>query len=223
MKRSRHCLRVRARWRCRVLRACLLAMGVAWGMGLAWFVRDAMRPPASPPHADGIVALTGGQGRIEESLRLLAEGNADLLLISGVDVHATLGDFLYRLPQPVPPTLWTRTTLGRRATSTLGNADETAGWVHDNNIHSLIVVTAGYHIRRAMLEMARTIPNVRLYAYPIRPPALHHLLHPATLRLMVVEYDKWLLACLDLPRLTRPLHSLIHHADTRAGVPDTMG
>lgn len=223
MKRSRHYRRARASWRCYVLRACLLATAMAWGVGLAWFVHDAMRPPSPPPHADGIVALTGGQGRIEESLRLLADGDADRLLISGVDLHATLEDFLHRLPQPVPLPLWTRTTLGRRATSTLGNADETAGWVHANNIHSLIVVTAGYHIRRALLEISRTIPDVRLYGYPIRSPALQHLFHPATLRLMVVEYDKWLLACLDLPRLTRPLHSLVHRSDTRAGIPEGLG
>ena len=206
-----------ARWRA-VLAACMAGAALAWAAGLAWFVHDAMHPAVPPPHADGLVALTGGQGRIEESLRLLARGRADRLLISGVDPHATRGDFLRRLPPPVPLDTWTRTTLGTRATSPLGNADETAGWVREYQIHSLIVVTAGYHIRRAMMEIARAVPDVRLYGYPIRAPALAHPFHPATIRLMVVEYDKWLLACLDMVRLTRPLHGLVSHTDTR---PDT--
>ncbi|PYD71297.1 YdcF family protein [Komagataeibacter swingsii] len=210
-------------FRRRLLATGVLATILAWMAGLAWFTRDAMRPPMRPPHADGIVALTGGQGRIDESLRLLAQGDADRLLISGVDPHATLGDFLHHLPQPVPLALWTRTTLGHSATSTLGNADETAAWVQAYHIHSLMVVTAGYHIRRAMLEISRTVPDVRLYGYPIRSPALRHLLHPATIRLMVTEYDKWLLACLDIARLTRPLHGLINHTDTRPGAPPVMG
>ena len=209
--------------RSRVAGAGMLVALLAWLGGLAWFIRDAMRPPVPPPHVDGIVALTGGQGRIDESLRLLAGGNADRLLISGVDLHATLGDFLRHQPQPVPLTLWTHTTLGHSATSTLGNADETAQWVHAYHIRSLVVVTAGYHIRRAMLEISRTVPDVRLYGYPIRSPALRHLLHPATVRLMVTEYDKWLLACLDVARLTRPLHGLINHGDTRPGARPVMG
>ncbi|WP_415558802.1 YdcF family protein [Komagataeibacter saccharivorans] len=216
-------LRVRTRLRRTVIGTGLLVAIIAWVIGLGWFIHDAMRAPAPPPHSDGIVALTGGQGRIEESLRLLARGDADRLLISGVDLHATLGDFLRHQPQPVPLRLWSRTTLGRRATSTLGNADETAAWVRDHDIHSLIVVTAGYHIRRAMLEISRTAPDVRLHAYPIRSPALRHLLHPATLRLMVLEYDKWLLACLDMARLTRPVHTLFNHGDTRPGIGSHMG
>ena len=197
---------------------CLLGLG-AWSAGLGWFMLDARRPAAIPPHADGIVALTGGQGRIEQSLALLAQGYGDRLLISGGDRHATLGDFLRRQPPPVPLALWTHTTLGHQAASTLGNADETATWVHEYGMKSVIVVTAGYHIRRAMLEIARTIPDVRLYGYPIRSPALRHPLHPGTIRLMVVEYDKWLLACLDMARLTRPLHGLLNHADTRPIAP----
>ena len=206
-----------------MLATCVAGAALAWTAGLAWFVHDAMRPPVLPPRADGIVALTGGQGRIEESVRLLVQGRAGRLLISGVDPHATRGDFLRHLPPPVPLAAWTHTTLGSRATSTLGNADETAAWVREYGLHSLIVVTAGYHIRRAMLEISRTVPGVRLYGDPIRSPALAHPFHPATMRLMVVEYDKWRLACLDVVRLTRPLHGLVSHTDTRPDATGGMG
>ncbi|QOF96067.1 YdcF family protein [Novacetimonas hansenii] len=192
---------------------CVLIM--SWAAGLAWFVRDARRPPRMPPPCDGAVALTGGQGRIEASLQLMAQHRARQLLISGVDPHATLGDFLTRAPRVLPLEVWLRTTLGRQATSTLGNADETAQWVRAQDIHSLIVVTAGYHIRRAMMEIARAAPGVTLYPFAVQPPALLHPRRLATWRLLVVEYDKWLLACIDTARWTRPVHGLIHHDDIR--------
>ncbi|MCW4591092.1 YdcF family protein [Gluconacetobacter entanii] len=193
--------------------ACMLV--ASWAMGLVWFVRDARRPPRMPPPCDGAVALTGGQGRIEASLQLMAQHRARQLLISGVDPHATLGDFLTRTPRLLPLGVWLHTTLGRQATSTLGNADETAQWVRTHGIHSLIVVTAGYHIRRAMMEIARAVPGVTLYPFAVQPPALVHPRRLATWRLLVVEYDKWLLACVDTARWTRPVHGLIHHDDTR--------
>ncbi len=62
---------------------------------------------------------------------------------------------------PVP--LAAHVTLGRSATSTLGNAEETATWVRTHDIHSLIVVTADYHMPRALLEMEREMPGVTLY------------------------------------------------------------
>ncbi|CAP57240.1 conserved hypothetical protein [Gluconacetobacter diazotrophicus PA1 5] len=185
--------------------AGLLAFGLLWGAGFAWFFRDALRPPAMPPIADGIVALTGGQGRIEASLRLLAQGRGRQLLISGVAPHATTGSVASRLqPQGggdgIPAALWRHVTLGRHATSTIGNADETAEWAHANAIHSLIVVTAGYHIRRATMEIRRTVPGIVLYPYPIQPPALQAPLRVASVRLMATEYDKWIMASLGLTR-----------------------
>nr|WP_245948853.1 YdcF family protein [Gluconacetobacter liquefaciens] len=177
---------------------------VLWGAGFAWFVNDALTSPVRPPVADGIVALTGGQGRIEASLRLLAQGQARQLLISGVAPHATTatvaGALQPDLAARLPAGLWHQVTLGRHATSTIGNADETAQWARDNGLHSLIVVTAGYHIRRAIMEIHRTLPDVALYPYAVHPPALQSPLRGSSLRLMATEYDKWLMASLGLAR-----------------------
>ena len=54
----------------------LLASVLAWAVGLLWYIRliDAAPPPVPP--ADGIVALTGGAGRVETALQLLAKGQA---------------------------------------------------------------------------------------------------------------------------------------------------
>ncbi|GAA4491927.1 YdcF family protein [Gluconacetobacter tumulicola] len=184
--------------------AGLLGCMLLWGTGFAWFVHDALKSPGRPPVADGIVALTGGQGRIEASLRLLASGQAHQLLISGVAPHATTTSIAGALPPDLaaslPPELWRQVTLGRHATSTIGNADETAQWARANWLRSLIVVTAGYHIRRAIMEIHRTLPDVTLHPYAVRPPALRAPLRGSSLRLLAMEYDKWLMASLGLTR-----------------------
>jgi uncharacterized SAM-binding protein YcdF (DUF218 family) len=82
--------------------------------------------------------------------------------------------------------------LGRTAASTRGTAAETAAWVQDNDLHSLIVVTAGYHMPRALAELSRTLPSVALHPYPVLSPAVRDHLDLATLRLLAGEYMKFL-------------------------------
>lgn len=155
-----------------------------------WFVYDALKPaPDNVPHTDGIVALTGGQGRVDTSLRLLMQNRGDKLLISGVDPQATQQDLL---PPHLPESLKDRVTLGYLARSTIENASETAAWVVDNHVHTLTVVTAGYHMRRALVELRRTLPGVTLYPYPVTPPALEHPFETSTLQLLLREFAKWL-------------------------------
>ena len=50
------------------------------------------------------------------------------------------------------------------------NAEETASWARENGIHSLIVVTAGYHMPRAITELTRALPDVALHPSRL-PPA----------------------------------------------------
>jgi uncharacterized SAM-binding protein YcdF (DUF218 family) len=90
-----------------------------------------------------------------------------------------------------------RVTLGRGATSTHGNAEEAAAWVRDNHVRSLIVVTASYHMPRAMVEMARALPGVRLYAAPVFPPDFR-LLSWHGARLVAQEYMKLVAAWVGL-------------------------
>ena len=53
------------------------------------------------------------------------------------------------------------------AATTLGNAQETAEWSQAMRFDSLIVVTADYHMPRAMLELRGAMPDTRLTAYPV--------------------------------------------------------
>ncbi len=182
-----------------LLVACPAALGLAWLAGFAWFVQAAVRPEAGAVAADGIVVLTGGAERIVTGVRLLQSGRGRVLLISGVGHGAGLADLL-RGTDIDPAPLLARTTLGRVATSTAGNADETADWARALHLHSLLVVTASYHMPRALTELARSLPGQRLNPVPVFPPALRRP-DLSTLRLLASEYTKWLAAELGLGRL----------------------
>lgn len=177
---------------------CLLLLA-----GLGLFLHRTAAATAIPARADGIVVLTGGEDRIQAALRLLADGRADRLLVTGIGGGALLRELAARAGINAAP-LAARVTLGRGAATTYGNAAETATWARDNGIRSLIVVTAFYHMPRALTEIGRALPGVRLYAAPVRPPGLRRnygLTSWSGLRLMVEEYGKFLAAQLGLTAL----------------------
>lgn len=187
-------------YRARLVRAGLVAVpglvAVAWLGGFAWFLHATATLPPSPARADGIVALTGGADRVETALRLLAEGRADVLLVSGVGGPTEFGELARRAGIDVA--LGARVTLGRAASSTHGNASETAEWVRANNVGSLLVVTAAYHMPRALTELGRALPGVRLYPVPVTPTSMRAGI---PLRLLAGEYTKFLAATLRLTDL----------------------
>ncbi len=171
----------------------LLALVVAWDLGLVRFIQHAARPTPAPPVADGIVALTGGAERVETALRLLRAHQAQWLLLSGTGIGVDLAVLAHRA-EVDPAPLAAQVTLGRQATSTRGNALETAAWARDHDIHTLIVVTAYYHMPRALTELRRALPGVTLYPDPVLRPQSGFLGPVVTLRLAAEEYTKYLLA-----------------------------
>ncbi|QDH16394.1 YdcF family protein [Swingsia samuiensis] len=172
----------------------LFLLGLLWTGGFVWFVDDAKHPSPVASVCDGIVALTGGQSRIDTSITLLKGGYGQLLLISGVSRHVTLEQLTQAQQQVVSDNLASRITLGHRATSTIGNANEAAEWAYSHHLTSLLVVTAGYHMRRAMIELHRTMPDIHLVPYVVIPPALNNSFSRHTLLLMLKEYLKFLRA-----------------------------
>jgi uncharacterized SAM-binding protein YcdF (DUF218 family) len=167
----------------------LLAVILACIAELAWFMHLVGMPSELPAHTDGIVAFTGGPERVETALRLLSRGRADRLLLSGIGGGAELAELAHRAdvdPTPLGP----RVTLGRNATTTRGNAMETAAWARANGIRSLLVVTAAYHMPRAITELERTLPEVALYPMPVSQERAGHSGMP--LRLVAEEYIKFL-------------------------------
>jgi uncharacterized SAM-binding protein YcdF (DUF218 family) len=186
----------------RLVLPLLAAAGLlCWGIGFVWFLHITAEPPdPPPPHVDGIVALTGGAGRVETALHLLVSGQGERLLISGIGAGADLAT-LARLARVDVSALAPSITLGRFAASTNGNAVETAAWAAQNRIRSLVVVTAAWHMPRAMAELHHALPGVRLFAAPVEPLAEADRLaaeHGPSLRLQAEEYTKYLLVVAGL-------------------------
>jgi uncharacterized SAM-binding protein YcdF (DUF218 family) len=122
--------------------------------------------------ADGIIVLTGGGGRIEYGLDLLANARGRGLFISGVHPDVPVDEILHMAPKqdrkPLAKML-DKITLGRQATNTIGNAQESLAWVHRNYYRSVLLVTADYHMPRALLEFKMQLPsNVVLIPAPVR-------------------------------------------------------
>ncbi len=184
------------------LLARIVATGVlCWAIGFVWFLDLTTRITEPPPQVDGIVALTGGAGRVEAALHLLATDQADKLLVTGIGGNTDLST-LGRLAGLDLSPLAARITLGRYAASTRGNAVETAAWATRNHLRSLIVVTATYHMPRALTELRRTLPGIALFPLAVQPPAgdgdRAAAEHRPSLRLQLEEYCKYLLAAAGL-------------------------
>ncbi len=188
----------------------LLGLGLpclALGLGFLWFLDMAAAPPEDPGRGtEGIAVLTGGADRVGTGLRLLAEGRAACLLVSGVHRHARLPE-LARAAGLDPAPLAGRVALGHWARSTRGNAAEIAAWARARGIGSLRVVTAGYHMPRALLELRRALPEAVLIPHPVLPAALRDAAAAGQRRiwrLLAGEYVKLLGAALGLRRPEPP-------------------
>jgi uncharacterized SAM-binding protein YcdF (DUF218 family) len=125
---------------------------------------------------------------------LLAAGHGKRLLISGVNPATTHGE-LIRMNPEVERLLLSRIDLGHVATNTIGNAVETGNWVRTNRFRSLIVVTSGWHMPRALIEIAHELPGVTLIAHPVVSERMRDepwWSDAPTIRLLAVEYVKYL-------------------------------
>jgi uncharacterized SAM-binding protein YcdF (DUF218 family) len=182
-----------------------------WLAGLWAFAERvaASTPAVEPPTADGIVALTGSSSiRLEAATQLLEDGKAQRLLISGVNRQATRSE-VKGVARGVGRIWDCCVDLGFQAETTQGNAVETAGWAREHGYHSLIVVTADYHMPRALLELRGALPDVALYPYPVVTDTLNARRWWARnedIHRMVVEYSKYLviLAKDGISRLITP-------------------
>ncbi len=175
--------------------ALILVVALIWGAGLwAFAERVATSTPApEPPAADGIVALTGASNvRLETGAQLLDQGKARRLLISGVYKGATRAD-VRDVARGLSKEWECCVDLGFHAENTRGNARETAGWVRYHDYRSLIVVTADYHMPRALLELKAAMPGIQIYPYPVVTDlnARGWWRTTSSARRMVLEYCKY--------------------------------
>lgn len=148
----------------------LVLAALGYGAGLLLFV-DHVQKPAPPLHrADGIVALTGGELRVDRAAALLEKKLGKRLLITGVDLSATKAD-IKRLAHG-KSRFDCCADLGFVAADTHGNAQETAEWADEHGYTSLIVVTANYHMPRTLTEFSAAMPGAALQPFPVQPENL---------------------------------------------------
>jgi uncharacterized SAM-binding protein YcdF (DUF218 family) len=144
--------------------------------------------------------LTGSPGRLSAGIDLLARKRAKHLFISGVYRGVDVAQIL-RLVKQQGSELECCMTLGHAADDTKGNATETARWAKKEGIKSLRLVTASYHMRRSLLEFGRLMPHIQIIAHPIFPTGFKARFWwrwPGTLRLLINEYTKYLVALMRL-------------------------
>jgi uncharacterized SAM-binding protein YcdF (DUF218 family) len=176
--------------------AALLVIGLIWVCGLMAFADRISRltPAPLPQAAEGVVVLTGAgsNARLDTGMAVLESGLAKRLLVSGVNREASREDI--RLVSKAAKRLYDCCVdLGFTAANTLGNARETAEWARAMRFQSLIIVTADYHMPRAMLEPA--LPGVSLQPYAAATPVVDARRWWRTrsgARLMIGEYSKYM-------------------------------
>jgi uncharacterized SAM-binding protein YcdF (DUF218 family) len=177
--------------------AFIVLLAGLWIAGLQWFVDLVPHEgPADPSTTDAIVVLTGGSGRLDEGLRLLAAGLGGELFVSGV-AHGVDVATLLKLARRTPEGLDRRISVGYRADNTAGNARETAAWMRSRGFASLRLVTASYHMPRSLFEFRRAMPNIRLVVHPVFPPQFKRdqwWAWPGTATLLGREFTKYLIA-----------------------------
>ena len=191
------------RRRVRSRRVIVLAVGALvvaaalWLGGLVWFAETLPRSVEdSETLTDGIVVFTGGPGRLETALDLLAAGKARKIFVSGVSLGVSEFE-LQAASQRAPEMFECCVVLGYEAMDTAGNAQETATWVAAEGHTSVRVITAACHMPRSLIELGHAMPEVELIPNPVFPERVRldsWWSWPGTASLIATEYTKYLVS-----------------------------
>jgi uncharacterized SAM-binding protein YcdF (DUF218 family) len=118
--------------------------------------------------ADAIVVLTGGRGRTDEGLALLRKGRSKLLILSGVHQDADLDSIFLKRVNNVERE---KIVLEKRSRSTFENALEVRKLMKERGFASMVLITSGYHIKRARYTFTKVMPEgFRIDAYSVSTP-----------------------------------------------------
>lgn len=155
----------------RIIQFVAFAALAALVAGFALYVKAGLdHGPDASVRGDGIVALTGGDSRVQTAVNLLTEDRAERLLISGANPIATLADI--RDAAGAEAGLFDCCVdIGVDAADTIGNAAETADWTARNGYARVIVVTSDFHMPRALLELRAAMPDTDFLPYAVKTPA----------------------------------------------------
>lgn len=143
--------------------------------------------------ADAIVVLAGGKGRIEEGVRLFRERRAQWLFLVGVDPTVRKSD-LYR-PKSGDPSS-DNVILEKLSRNTLENALYGRDLIMEHEVHSVLLITSRYHLKRAAILFRNALPPaVALSPYPVDSQNIKEdwWYHVGTFRLLFTEFYKYCL------------------------------
>ena len=156
-----------------------------WIAGFMTFALFLPRPAADGIITDGIVVMTGGRGRVERGLDLLAHQRARRLLISGADRRVRPHELAAQF-KAAPALIDCCVDLGHESVDTRSNAAESAAWIARKRYRSIRLVTSDWHMVRARYDLeAMTSPDLHVIADAVRT-------EPELLDL-VREYNKYVL------------------------------
>ncbi|MFZ1301340.1 MAG: YdcF family protein [Candidatus Microsaccharimonas sp.] len=121
--------------------------------------------------ADAIVVVSGGdtQARTAAGIKLFQNGWANTLILSGAaeDKSGPSNAEAMQLQAIEAGVPESAIIIDEEAESTQENAQNTETIFSEHNYHNVILVTSGYHQRRASLEFNKRAENVTIRNYPV--------------------------------------------------------
>lgn len=118
-----------------------------------------------------IVAVSGGDtnARTDEAIKLYKNGWSDILIFSGAaqDKSGPSNAVAMKTRAVVAGVPKSVIYLDEYSETTKQNAENTQTIFTSLNIHSIILVTSGYHQRRASLEFNKRDENVKILNHPV--------------------------------------------------------
>jgi len=147
-----------------VLAIAVLATPVLYHVSkgnLAW---AAPLPPKS--HTDAVIVFTGDADRTVKGYQFYLMGWAKRLMITGNDYNEEYQE------DPKLRNLSSRAdkkdvTIDLNATNTIENAENSAEWVLENKIKTVLLITNKDHMPRAYFELRRQLPEtVKIFTRP---------------------------------------------------------
>ena len=158
---------------------------LGYALGFIVFAVTLGKPAAADATTDAVVVLTGGAGRIEHGIGVLANGGAKRLLVAGADPAVTKADLVRRLGGR-QRLVRCCVDLGSESVDTRSNAEEAQRWLERRRFKSLRLITSDWHMRRARYEFRKVLGD----DYAIVPDAVRT--EPGFMTLFG-EYNKYVL------------------------------
>lgn len=162
----------------------LVVILFVYGVGFAMFL--AVIPQASLMSLrdmQGLVVFTGGSGRVDTAVNLIAEGFVGPVLVSGAHPEVRVSD----LAGVGQLQAWQRGLIQLDyAATTRQNVANTKHWASIHGVKKLGLVTSTYHVPRVRLLWWLLAPGIDIVIIPVQPA-------DGGWRTLFREYNKFLL------------------------------